>query len=46
MPTGARKDLFRNSRFIIEIDGIVHSGFTEVVISSNSIEVIESVYPS
>ena len=43
MPTGARKDPFRNSRFILEIDGIVHSGFTEVIISSNSIEVVESM---
>lgn len=43
MSTGARKNPFKNSKFILEIDGIIHSGLTEVVISSNSIEIIESM---
>lgn len=43
MTTGTRKNPFRNSRFILEIDGVIHSGLTEVVISSNSIEIIESM---
>ncbi|GGN58806.1 phage tail protein [Actinoplanes lobatus] len=30
MATGVRKDPFRNSNFILEIDGIEQAGFTEV----------------
>lgn len=41
MPVGDRKDPYRNFRFLVEIDGIVQAGFSEVSIPDASSEVIE-----
>jgi len=37
----ARKDPWRNSRFFVEIDGIVQAGFSEVTVPDSSTDVIE-----
>jgi phage tail-like protein len=41
MPTGQRKDPFRNFRFRLEIDGIQQAGFSEVTIPDTNSEVID-----
>jgi len=41
MPVGERVDPYKNFRFRVEIDGITHAGFTEVVMPEASAEVIE-----
>ena len=40
----ARKDPLRNSRFLLEIDGIVQAGFSEVTIPDSTAEPIEFRY--
>jgi phage tail-like protein len=42
----ARKDPFRGSRFLLEIDGIVQAGFSEVTIPDTTAEPIEYRYGS
>ena len=41
MPVGERKDPYRNFRFLVEIDGIVQAGFSEVTIPDTTSDVIE-----
>jgi len=41
MSVGTRKDPFRNSRFIVEIDGVTQAGFREVTIPDTSTDPIE-----
>ena len=41
MPTGERKDPFRNFRFRVEIDGITQAGFNEVSFGDTSTEMAE-----
>ncbi|HSI12967.1 MAG TPA: phage tail protein [Chthoniobacter sp.] len=41
MPTGERKDPYKNHRFLVEIDGIVQAGFREVTISDSTQDAIE-----
>jgi phage tail-like protein len=41
MPTGERKDPFKNFRFLLEIDGISQAGFREVTIPDSSQDPIE-----
>ena len=41
MPTGQRKDPYRNFRFLVEIDGIVQAGFSEATIPDSTQDVIE-----
>lgn len=36
MPVGIRKGLFRNSRFLLEIEGIVQAGFSEATFSDTT----------
>lgn len=36
-----RKDPYRNFRFLLEIDGIVQAGFTEVTVPDTSTDVVE-----
>lgn len=38
---GERKDPYRNFRFLLEIDGIVQAGFSEVTIPDTSSDVVE-----
>ncbi len=41
MPTGERKDPYKNFRFLVEIDGIVQAGFNEASIPDTTQEPIE-----
>jgi|SRR5215211_984702 len=41
MSVGTRKDPFRNSRYIVEIDGITQAGFSEVTVPDTTTDVIE-----
>lgn len=41
MPTGHRRDPFRNFRFRVEIDGILQAGFSEATGFDSSIDVID-----
>jgi phage tail-like protein len=41
MSVAKRKDPFRNSRYLVEVDGITQAGFSEVTISDSTTEVIE-----
>lgn len=41
MPTGARKDPYRNFRFLVEIDGIVQAGFSSATIADSTQDPIE-----
>lgn len=41
MPDGTRKDPFRNSRFLLEIDGIIQAGFSEATVPDTSTDVVE-----
>lgn len=41
MPTGERKDPYRNFRFLVEIDGIIQAGFSEATIPDSTQDVIE-----
>jgi hypothetical protein len=41
MAVGQRKDPYRNSRFLVEIDGIVQAGFSEVTIPDSSNDVVD-----
>lgn len=41
MPTGGRKDPYKNFRFLVEIDGIVQAGFSEATIPDSTQEPIE-----
>ncbi len=41
MPTGERKDPYRNFRFLVEIDGIIQAGFSEATIPDSTQEPIE-----
>lgn len=41
MPVGNRKDPFRTSRFLLEIDGIIQAGFSEATVPDTSTDVIE-----
>ena len=41
MPTGERKDPYKNFRFLVEIDGIVQAGFSEAAIPDTTQEPIE-----
>ena len=41
MPTGERKDPYKNHRFLVEIDGISQAGFREVTIPDSSQDPIE-----
>lgn len=41
MSVGARKDPFRNSRYIVEIDGVTQAGFSEVTVPDTTTDVIE-----
>jgi phage tail-like protein len=41
MPTGERKDPYRNSRFLVEVDGIVQAGFSAATIRDSTQEPIE-----
>ena len=36
MPTGERRDPFKNHRFLVEIDGITQAGFREVAIPESA----------
>jgi phage tail-like protein len=36
-----RKDPYRNSRFLLEIDGIIQAGFTEATVPDASTDVVE-----
>ncbi|MGP8330828.1 MAG: phage tail protein, partial [Methanosarcinaceae archaeon] len=36
-----RNDPYRNSRFLLEIDGIVQAGFSEVTIPDISTDIVE-----
>jgi phage tail-like protein len=41
MPTGARKDPYRNFRFLVEVDGIVQAGFSAATIPDSTQDPIE-----
>ena len=41
MPSGERKDPFKNFRFLVEIDGITQAGFREVTIPDTAQDPIE-----
>jgi phage tail-like protein len=41
MPTGERKDPYKNHRFLVEIDGVSQAGFREVTIPDSSQDPIE-----
>lgn len=41
MAVGDRKDPFRNSRFLLEIDGIVQAGFSEASIPDSTSDITE-----
>jgi phage tail-like protein len=41
MAISTRKDPFRNSRFIVEIEGIIQSSFVEVVMPTGSLDTVE-----
>lgn len=41
MPTGQRKDPYRNFRFLLEIDSIVQAGFSECTIPEKTSDVVE-----
>ncbi len=41
MPTGQRKDPYRNFRFLVEIDGIVQAGFSAATIPDSAQDPIE-----
>lgn len=41
MAVGQRNDPYRNSRFLVEIDGIVQAGFSEVTIPDSSNDVVD-----
>jgi phage tail-like protein len=41
MSVGTRKDPFRNSRFVVEIDGVTQAGFREVTIPDTATDPIE-----
>jgi len=41
MPTGERKDPYKNFRFLVEIDGIVQAGFSEAAIPDSTQDPIE-----
>ncbi|WP_297055572.1 phage tail protein [Thermosulfurimonas sp.] len=41
MPVGQRKDPYRNFRFLVEIDGIVQAGFSEVTLPDSTQDVVE-----
>jgi phage tail-like protein len=41
MPTGQRKDPYRNFRFLVEIDSIVQAGFSEATIPDSTQDPIE-----
>ena len=41
MPVGSRNDPYQNFRFRVEIDGILHSGFSEVTIPDSTTSLIE-----
>jgi phage tail-like protein len=41
MPAAQRNDPYRNFGFLVEIDGIASSGFSEVELPESSIEVVE-----
>jgi hypothetical protein len=40
MPVGERKDPYRNFRFLLEIDGIVQAGFSEVTRAVNPLNTV------
>lgn len=41
MPTGQRKDPYRNFRFLVEIDDIIQAGFSEATIPDSTQDPIE-----
>ncbi|KQC04780.1 MAG: phage tail protein [Methanoculleus sp. SDB] len=41
MPTGSRKDPYRQYRFRVEIDGITQAGFSEVTFGDSTTEAVE-----
>lgn len=41
IPVGGRKDPYKNFRFRVEIDGIVQSGFSEVIMPESTSDLIE-----
>ncbi len=41
MPVGQRKDPYRNFRFLVEIDGIIQAGFSEVTLPDSTQDVVE-----
>jgi phage tail-like protein len=41
MSVAKRKDPFRNSRYLVEIDGVTQAGFSEVTISDSTTDPIE-----
>ena len=41
MPVVEGKDLYRNFRFLVEIDGIIRAGFSQVTIPDSTSDVIE-----
>ena len=41
MPTGERKDPYKNFRFLVEIDGIIQAGFSEAAIPDSAQDPIE-----
>ncbi len=41
MPTGERRDPYKNYRFLVEIDGITQAGFREVTIPDSTQDSIE-----
>jgi phage tail-like protein len=41
MSIGARKDPYKNFRFLVEIDGIIQAGFSEALIPDSTSDVIE-----
>lgn len=41
IPVGSRKDPYQNFRFRVEIDGIIQSGFSEVIIPESTSDLIE-----
>lgn len=41
MPTGERKDPYRNFRFLVEIDGITQAGFSDCTGPGSEMDVIE-----
>ena len=41
MPAGGRKDPYKNCRFIVEVEGIAQTGFSEVTIPDSTQDIIE-----